>query len=77
MTDAALPLLARIADALERLVPPAPAAPDFTDGRLFRHDPKGGSFVPAPDYPMALDLLVGVDRQKDRFVENLRRFAVG
>ncbi len=26
---------------------------------------------------MALDLLVGVDRQKDRFVENLRRFAVG
>ena len=77
MTDAALPLLARIADALERLAPAAPAAPDFAAGRLFRHEPKGDGFVPAPDYPMPLDLLIGVERQKDRFVENLRRFAVG
>ena len=77
MNDAALPLLARIADALERLAPAAPAAPDFKTGRLFRHEPASGSFVPAPDYPMPLDLLIGVDRQKDRFVQNLRRFAVG
>ena len=34
-----------------------------------------GLFVAAPDYPLALDLLVGVERQKSRFVENLRRFA--
>jgi predicted AAA+ superfamily ATPase len=33
--------------------------------------------VAASDYPMPLDLLVGVERQKDRFVENLTRFAVG
>lgn len=71
------PLLARIADALERLAPPPPAAPDFGAARLFRHDPASGAFVPAPDYPLALDLLVGIDRQKTRFVENLRRFAVG
>jgi len=77
MTDAALPLLARIADALERLAPAAPATPDFAAGRLFRHEPASGSFIPAPDYPMPLDLLIGVERQKDRFVENLRRFAVG
>ncbi len=71
------PLLARIADALERLAPPPPAAPDFTGARLFRHEPATGAFAPAPDYPLSLDLLVGIDRQKARFVENLRRFAVG
>lgn len=77
MTDAIAPLLARIADALERLAPPAPLAPDFTAARLFRHEPATGAFVAAPDYPLSLDLLVGIDRQKARFVENLRRFAEG
>jgi predicted AAA+ superfamily ATPase len=76
--DAALPsLLARIAEALERLAPPAPAAADFSGARLFRHDPQAGAFHPAPDYPLALDSLVGVERQKARFVENLERFAGG
>jgi predicted AAA+ superfamily ATPase len=82
MNDAATAHLARIADALERLAPAPPAAPAFDAARLFRHEPAppgngGGNFIPAPDYPMALDLLIGVERQKDRFVENLRRFAVG
>jgi predicted AAA+ superfamily ATPase len=77
MTDATAPLLARIADALERLAPPPPPAPDFGAARLFRHEPRDGAFVPAPDYPLSLDSLVGIDRQKTRFVENLRRFAVG
>lgn len=77
MTDPATPLLARIADALERLAPPLPAKPDFSGARLFRHEPANGAFAPAPDYPLSLDLLVGIDRQKARFVENLRRFAVG
>ena len=77
MTEAISPLLARIADALERLAPPPPPAPDFGGSRLFRHEPGNGAFVPAPDYPLSLDLLVGIDRQKARFVENLRRFAVG
>jgi len=71
------PMLARIAEALERLAPPRAAEPDFAGARLFRHDPAGGAFHPAPDYPLALDLLVGVERQKDRFVENLQRFAGG
>jgi predicted AAA+ superfamily ATPase len=77
MIDAQNALLARIADALERLAPAAPTPPDFGGARLFRHDRAGQAFVPAPDYPMALDLLVGVERQKDRFVENLTRFATG
>jgi hypothetical protein len=77
MTDAIAPLLARIADALERLAPPVPLAPDFTAARLFRHEPATGAFVAAPNYPLSLDLLVGIDRQKARFVENLRRFAEG
>lgn len=71
------PVLIRIAEALERLAPPAPAPVEFAQARLFRHDPETGAFHPAPDYPMALEALVGVDRQKIRFVENLERFAAG
>ncbi|OYW26644.1 MAG: AAA family ATPase [Caulobacter sp. 12-67-6] len=77
MIDAQNALLARIADALERLAPAAPTPPDFSGARLFRHDCAREAFVAAPDYPMPLDLLVGVERQKDRFVENLKRFATG
>ena len=71
------PLLIRIAEALERLAPPAPATADFSAASLFRHDPGTSVFHPAPDFPMALDALVGIERQKARFVENLQRFAVG
>ncbi|MDB5445928.1 MAG: putative ATPase superfamily [Phenylobacterium sp.] len=71
------PLLVRIAEALERLAPPAPPAADFSAARLFRHDPQAAAFHPAPDYPLTLDSLVGVERQKERFLENLQRFATG
>ncbi len=71
------PLLTRIAEALEALAPPARAAVCFDGARLFRHDPATGTFVPAPDYPLALDSLVGVERQKARFLETLTRFAAG
>jgi predicted AAA+ superfamily ATPase len=71
------PLLVRIAEALERLAPPPPVDPDFAQARLFRHEPASGRFVAAPDYPLPLAALVGVERQRDRFVENLRRFARG
>ena len=70
-------VMARIAAALERLAPRPPAAVDFRGARLFRHEPRSGAFVPAPDFALALDLLVGVERQKLRFLENLERFAKG
>ncbi len=70
-------LLARIADALDRLSPPVAAPPSFEHGRLFRFDSPRDSFLAAADYGLSLDLLVGVERQKSRFVENLRRFAEG
>ena len=77
MTHELEPVLSRIADALERLAPPRPTEPAFGSARLFRHDPARGAFHPAPDYPLPLAALVGVDRQKERFVENLQRFAAG
>jgi predicted AAA+ superfamily ATPase len=77
MTHEPDPTLARIAEALERLAPARVTPPDFAQARLFRHDPATGDFHPAPDYPLPVDALVGVDRQKDRFVENLQRFANG
>ena len=77
MDDDAKANLKRIADALDRLAPPAPSAPTFHGARLWRHDPAADAFVPAPDYPLALDLLVGVDRQKARLTEALQRFAQG
>src|SRR4051812_12941648 len=72
-----LPLLERIADALERLAPAAAPKADFTASRLFRYEPGPPRFIGAPDYALPVDLLVGVERQKARFSENLRRFALG
>ena len=77
MTDGPDPLLLRIAEALERLAPAPPLEPDFAAARLYRYAAATGAFHPAPDYALALDLLVGVDSQKSRFVENLRRFSGG
>jgi len=77
MTHDLEPVLSRIADALERLAPTHAAEPQFTSARLFRHDPITSEFHPAPDYPLPVEALVGIDRQRDRFVENLQRFADG
>jgi predicted AAA+ superfamily ATPase len=75
--SALLPLLERIADALERLAPPRTPEPDFAGARLFRYERDQTRFIAAPDYALPADLHVGDDRQKARFSENLRRFAVG
>jgi predicted AAA+ superfamily ATPase len=78
MTDSDLaPLLTRIAEALERLAPAAPPPWDFTLARLFRCEPGSLTLTPAPDYPLSVDLLLGVDRQKRLFTSNLERFAQG
>jgi uncharacterized protein len=72
-----LATLERIADALERLAPPPAADPDFSGGALFRFEAARRSFQPAPDFPLPLDLLLGVEGQKARLVETLRRFLQG
>jgi predicted AAA+ superfamily ATPase len=72
-----LPLLERIADALDRLAPARAPQPDFAAARLYRYELDPARFIAAPDYALPSDLLVGVERQKDRFGENLRRFALG
>jgi predicted AAA+ superfamily ATPase len=77
MADETHRILTRIAEALERIAPPRAGEPAFDGARLFRHDPQSGAFIPAPDFTLPLDLLVGIDRQKARFVENLERFAKG
>ena len=77
MSQESSPLLIRIAEALERLAPPPPPEPSFAEARLYRYDAGRNVFVAAPDYALALDLLIGVERQKARFFENLTRFANG
>ena len=69
-------LLARIAGALERLVPPAPMAQDWLahpayvwDGRVARPVPR----IEAP--PLAL--LRGIDAQKTAVTSNVARLAAG
>ena len=71
------PLLTRIAEALERLAPQPPEPVRFEAARIFRHDARHGLFHPAPDYPLSLASLVGVERQTTRFLSNLQRFADG
>ena len=77
MTDDIAASLRRIADALDRLAPPARPAPSFDGARMFRRDSATGAFEPAPDFELPLDLLVGVDRQKARLMDMLKRFAAG
>jgi predicted AAA+ superfamily ATPase len=77
MSQDITPLIRRIADALDRLAPAPPAEPDFAAARLYRYDAPTGAFLPAPDYGLSIDLLVGVERQKQRFSDNLGRFARG
>ncbi len=71
------PLLTRIAEALERLAPPNAVPAAFERARIFRHDARRGLFHPAPDYALPLASLIGVERQRDRFLSNLSRFAAG
>jgi len=72
MTDA----LARIAAAIERLAPPPAAAPDLDAHPAYLW--RGGSLVAARAFaPLPLEALIGVDRQKDALLVNLRRHAAG
>ena len=68
--------LARIADALERLVPPGPAEADWLGAPAYVWDRDGARAVPVLAAP-PLDLLRGIDAQKETVVANIARHASG
>ena len=71
-------VLARIADALERLAPPRIAGPDWQSADAFVWQPAGSRLVPVPRVnKVEMALLKGVDRMRDTLVENTERFAKG
>ena len=75
--DALMPLLERIATALERAAPPVPPPfdPDAADAFLWGPERR---LVPVPQVAhVAMALLTGIDRARDTLVENTERVAVG
>jgi predicted AAA+ superfamily ATPase len=74
LTEAAL----RIADALERLAPPRPAALDLAPADAFVWQPESKHLHPVATVSrVAIGLLQGIDRQKTLLLENTLRFAAG
>jgi len=69
------PLLRRIAEALDRLAPPAPATCDWLAAPAYVWDGVARA-VPHLIAPQ-LDLLKGIDQQKARVVANITRLAHG
>ncbi|HEY5300997.1 MAG TPA: ATP-binding protein [Acetobacteraceae bacterium] len=78
MDQRLIDLAARIAAALERLAPPAPAPLDLAAADAFVWRPDPPSLVPiAKVSRVAIELLKGVERQKQILLDNTRRFAAG
>ncbi len=71
-------LLRRIAEALERLSPPPPAAPDLSSADAFVWHPAQARLAPVRQVARVdLALLKGVESQKRQLLENTLRFAEG
>jgi uncharacterized protein len=70
------PLLQRVADALERLAPPAAPANDLESADAFVWHAERGWLEPVPTVNRVdLELLQGIDRVRDILLDNTRRFA--
>jgi predicted AAA+ superfamily ATPase len=73
-----LATLARIADALERLAPPAPTSVDLATADAFVWHPSPGHLAPVAHVSrVEIDLLRGIDRQKQILLGNTLQFAAG
>src|ERR1700728_780634 len=71
-------LLTRIAGALERLAPAAPAPLDFSAAEAFVWHPEGRKLAAVRRVSrVEMSLLKGIDRVRDLLVENTERFARG
>ncbi|MGA0593529.1 ATP-binding protein [Enterovirga sp. CN4-39] len=76
--SSALALLSRIAEALDRIAPRPPAAPDFSVADAFVWQASTRQPVPVPRVNRVdMALLRGIDRVRDTLVENTERFARG
>jgi uncharacterized protein len=68
--------LHRVADALDRLAPPAAASPRFDAADAFVWHPEGRRLAPVTRVNRVdMSLLKGIDRVRDVLVENTERFA--
>lgn len=71
-------VLKRIADALERLVPPAVPQADLMAADAFVWQAAGRKLSPVPKVNrVEMNLLRGIDRVRDQLAENTGRFAKG
>src|SRR3546814_7338249 len=77
-SDLTLAALIRIADALERLAPPAVAASDIHAADGFIWDAVQSRLEPVPRINrVPIELLRGVELQRRTLYENTERFALG
>src|SRR5256885_889819 len=68
----------RLAEALERLSPRVPAAPDLSAADAFVWHPDGHQLVPVPKVNRVdMSLLRGIERVRDMLMDNTERFAKG
>jgi predicted AAA+ superfamily ATPase len=73
-----IPLLARVAAALERLAPAPAQGPGLDAADAFIWNAEAGVLDPVPDVARVdLSLLKGVDQVRDILLDNTRRFARG
>ena len=78
LTDGNGEILRRIADALERLAPPAPPTLDFDSADAFVWYAEDHRLAPVRRVNrVEMSLLKGIDRVRDLLVENTERFARG
>ncbi|MBV8594072.1 MAG: ATP-binding protein [Caulobacteraceae bacterium] len=77
MDEALTTVVRRIAEALDRLAPPAPSAPPFDTASIVRHDASTGGYIASGCPALPLDLLRGIEAQKARVVAALDRFGRG
>jgi predicted AAA+ superfamily ATPase len=78
MSDALQPLLARIADALERLAPPKDERPKLESADAFAWHAENNRLEPVPQVNRVhIMLLKGIERQRETLLDNTRRFASG
>ncbi len=73
-----IPILTRIAEALERIAPSPQPQSVLDDGMAWRWNGEDGRLMPVASVShISLDLLRGIDRQRDILLQNTRQFADG